>query len=51
MLCSDLTRELTGKRKNAKQRSAERKLANLVIEGKFEQISSTPEATILKQYK
>jgi alkylation response protein AidB-like acyl-CoA dehydrogenase len=51
VLCSDLTRELTGKRKTAKERSAARKLANLVVEGEFTQIASTPEATILKQYK
>lgn len=51
ILCHDLTRELNVPRKDAKYRRAARRLADMVLDGKFEQIKDTPAPTILRQYK
>jgi alkylation response protein AidB-like acyl-CoA dehydrogenase len=51
ILCHDLQRELRAPKKDAKYRRAARRLADMVVDGKFKQIESTPAPTILRQYK
>lgn len=50
ILCHDLRRELTGGTKNAAYRRSVRKLADAVLEGKFEQLKDVPETPILRRY-
>lgn len=50
ILCHDLTRELKTPGKDAKYRRAARRLADMVLNGKFQQIKDTPETAILRKY-
>ena len=51
VLCTDLTRELTRGKKTAKDRRAARKLAQMVLDGKFTQLLTTAKTEILRPYK
>jgi hypothetical protein len=51
ILCQDLTRELSAPKKDASYRRKARRLADMVIDGKFSQLDKTPAAEILKSYK
>lgn len=51
ILCHDLTRELAAPKKDAKYRRAARKLADMVVEGKFQQLKDTPETAIMRRYQ
>jgi hypothetical protein len=50
VLCMDLKRELVGGDKSAAYRRSVRKLADAVMDGKFEQLKDTPETPILRRY-
>jgi alkylation response protein AidB-like acyl-CoA dehydrogenase len=50
VVCRDITRELTGGKKDLGYRRASRKLAKLVVEGKFTQLGTTMDTAILRPY-
>ncbi len=50
ILCCDIRRELTGGKKDAKYRSAVRKLADMVVAGEFHQLDGTADTEILRKY-
>jgi alkylation response protein AidB-like acyl-CoA dehydrogenase len=50
VLCEDLTRELQSPKKDAKSRRKARRLADMVVDGKFRQLDNVPAPGILRSY-